>query len=213
MKKNIQIIGLVLLAVLIPVLLCGYSDGPRKSYKYREQAWLGVKTENMTAQLRAFFGVPEDKGILVTEIVKDSPASEKALQAGDVILKADDEWIRDSHDLAEIIKDFEPGETLTITVSRNHQQQDVAVELGRIKKRYHPYLGYGPGKYEVVIPKIDFDIPDIDIPQLNREELERINDEVQEELKLHQEELKENLEELKENLKEMEINFQSNEVL
>ena len=213
MKKNAYIIALILLTVLIPVLLCGFSDGPQKVYKYRDQAWLGVKTQDMTGQLRKFFGVAEDKGILITETVKESPAAEKNLKAGDVIIKADGEWIRDSKDLAEIINEFEPGETLSLTISRDQQEQEIAVELGRTKRRYHPYLGYRPGRYEVRIPEIDVDIPDVDIEIMDRDELNRLKKEVQEELKLHQEELKENLEELKENLKEMQIEFESNEVL
>jgi len=213
MKKNIYITGFILLAMLIPVLLCGYSDGPKKTYKYHEQAWLGVKTQNMTAQLRTFFGVEKDKGILITETVKESPAAEYDLKAGDVIIEADGEWIRDSQDLAEIINEFDPGESLSLKIYRNHKEQEIEIELGRIKRSYHPYLGYRQGRYEVRIPELDVDIPDLEIEAMDREKFDRLREEVQEELKLHQEELKENLKELKENLKEMQIEFESGEVL
>ena len=211
MKKNLLIIGLVLLVVMIPVILSGFSDGPKKSYKFREQAWLGVKTLDLTPQLRTFFGVAEDNGILISEIAENSPAEKQNLKAGDVIIKADGAWIKNPGDLAEIIKEFEPGETLEIVFIRDHNKQVINFELGSIKRRYHPYFGYRPGKYEVIIPEIE--IPDIEIPEFDRKELENLQKDLQEELNIHREELKENLQELKERLQELKIQDEANEVI
>lgn len=48
---------------------------------------LGVEVESLTPQLAAYFGVKQDKGVLVTEVESDSPAAKAGLKAGDCIVQ------------------------------------------------------------------------------------------------------------------------------
>ena len=76
----------------------------KQSFKMSKGAWLGVKTDNLSDQLREFFETPEDLGVLVNEVVEDSPAEKAGLKAGDIIIRVADRDIRNTRDLARSIK-------------------------------------------------------------------------------------------------------------
>jgi len=202
MKKNSLILSGILLAFIIPVLLFGFSDGPKKYHKHYEMAWLGVSTKELTPQLREYFGVDEETGVLVSEVAEDSPAENSGLKAGDVIIEADEETVYSKNDLAEIIHDFNPGDEIKIDFVRNREKESINIELGKSKINKYHYFGFKPNRIEVRVPEIEFEIPEFD-----EEELEKLQDEIKEAMKYHNEELKEHMEELRESKKEMRINL------
>ena len=63
-------------------------------------------------------------------IVPGGPADEAGLRAGDVILAIDGEAVQGSSELIVAIRSRNPGETVTLTVRRNGQEQDYQVTLG-----------------------------------------------------------------------------------
>ncbi len=45
MKKHTLVLTGIILAFIIPVLLFGFSDGPKAYHKYNKTSWLGVSTK------------------------------------------------------------------------------------------------------------------------------------------------------------------------
>jgi C-terminal processing protease CtpA/Prc len=158
-----------------------------------------------------------DTGVLISEVIVESPAEKHGFKAGDVIMQIDGELVSESDEIEKIIHEFDPGESVSIVFLRDRQEKEVTVVLGSRKRPIHPHFGNHPDKIGIVIPEIDIDIPEIEfeIPEFDEQELENLQQQVQEELRLHHEELKENLEELQEKLKEIkvEIKNQSFEVI
>lgn len=52
------------------------------------RARIGVQVQPMTPELREFFEVPRDRGVLVVRVVDDSPAAKAGILVGDVITEA-----------------------------------------------------------------------------------------------------------------------------
>ena len=52
------------------------------------RARIGVQVQPMTPELREFFEVPRDRGVLVVRVVDDSPAAKVGILVGDVITEA-----------------------------------------------------------------------------------------------------------------------------
>jgi S1-C subfamily serine protease len=86
-------------------------------------------------QLRTlpFVGVSletSEDGIVITEVVADSPAEEAGLQEGDVIVSLNGEEAVDRETLIEAIRQFAAGESVTLGVQREGEQLDIEITLG-----------------------------------------------------------------------------------
>lgn len=91
--------------------------------------YVGVSVQDLTKQLGEYFGVEAGEGVLVTEVMEDSPAEKAGVKAGDIIVSADGEQIAESRDLQEIISEKSEGDEVTLTLIRRGEKLDVRVEV------------------------------------------------------------------------------------
>jgi putative serine protease PepD len=85
------------------------------------------------------FGV---EGALVVTLVPGTPAANAGLQEGDIITAIDRTSIDDSHNLTDVIQQYQPGDRVTVQFLRNGAEQTVRVELGTNPDNAgQPYLG------------------------------------------------------------------------
>ena len=66
----------------------------------------------------------------VAEVVADSPAAEAGISAGDVILAIDGTAVNRKNTLLDLLFTHEVGDTVTVTVDHNGEQQDLTLTLG-----------------------------------------------------------------------------------
>jgi serine protease Do len=65
---------------------------------------LGLTLQKVSDQLREKYGLSDSvKGVVVTRVAPDSPAAEKQLQAGDVILEVDQKAVTTPQEVADIV--------------------------------------------------------------------------------------------------------------
>ncbi len=93
-------------------------------------AYIGIQMGELTEQLGRFFGAPDGEGVLVNEVVDDSPAARAGIEAGDVILRADDRPLGGPDDLRKALRKAEPGDRLDLTILRDHAERTLEVTLG-----------------------------------------------------------------------------------
>lgn len=67
---------------------------------------------------------------LVLDVTPDSPAEKAGLEMGDYILSVDGEEIEYDTDLGDVIQAYQPGDTLTLEISREDEAQEMTVKLG-----------------------------------------------------------------------------------
>lgn len=105
-------------------------DIPGNIYVLRNSsAILGVETENLTSQLRGFFGVKNGEGVLVRSVERGSPAEKGGLKAGDVIVRIGNERLSDRSDLARLLLKNRSGGKLNMGVVRDKREQSFTVDL------------------------------------------------------------------------------------
>lgn len=109
--------------------------------------YLGVELLPMTGQLRAYFGVPADQGVLISRVEEGSPAEKAGFEAGDVIVRVDEEAVATPWDLTLAVRGHEQGETARISVWRDGKPLDFDVRLEE-RERQKVDLGrlVGPGE-------------------------------------------------------------------
>ena len=114
-----------------------------------EYAYIGVKSQPLYPQLAEELDIDAPTGSLVSVVVDGGPADEAGLQGGDegsesriefqatpvkiggdVITAVDDEELVAENDLSRLISEHRPGETVTLTIIRDGEEQQIDVELG-----------------------------------------------------------------------------------
>ncbi|MEZ4626636.1 MAG: trypsin-like peptidase domain-containing protein [Eubacteriales bacterium] len=106
------------------------------------RAYLGVYTQNVTLSSDSnnnqngffgnFFG-GASSSVQIAQIVAGSAAEQAGLKAGDLILKVNDITIDSNTTLAAVISGFNAGDTATLTIQRDGQEQTVTVTFGEYK--------------------------------------------------------------------------------
>ncbi|MEZ4509283.1 MAG: trypsin-like peptidase domain-containing protein [Eubacteriales bacterium] len=105
------------------------------------RAYLGVYTQNVTLSSdsnnnqNGFFGnfFGGASSVQIAQIVAGSAAEQAGLKAGDLILKVNDITIDSNTTLAAVISGFNAGDTATLTIQRDGQEQTVTVTFGEYK--------------------------------------------------------------------------------
>jgi Do/DeqQ family serine protease len=94
------------------------------------RGWLGVVIQDLTPELAAGFGVKEDAGVLVAEVMKDGPADGAGLRPGDIIVGFGGTAIKDVTDLQKRVAAVEPGRPTPLAVVRDRKTVTLSVKVG-----------------------------------------------------------------------------------
>jgi serine protease Do len=89
---------------------------------------LGITAMDVSGQLGTYFSVPDQQGVLVTQVRENSPAAKGGLQAGDVITKVNDKRVRDIGDLRAQLAQNRDAKSVTLTVIRKGTETSLTVE-------------------------------------------------------------------------------------
>ncbi|WP_413164457.1 HhoA/HhoB/HtrA family serine endopeptidase [Capilliphycus salinus ALCB114379] len=109
--------------------------GERISHPY-----IGVRMITLTPEIAKEFNsnpnspllIPEIKGVLVVEVIPESPAARSGLRRGDVITQIDGEAITTADQLQNKVELSRVGQPLNIKVQRGDQTQQIAVRPGEL---------------------------------------------------------------------------------
>jgi hypothetical protein len=96
-----------------------------------ERGWLGVSIGEVPEALAAQIGTEEGHGLIILNVVKDSPAEKAGLRAHDVILAINGTAVEsDAGKMAGLIRGKKPGELITLDVVQDGHRRNLAVALG-----------------------------------------------------------------------------------
>lgn len=101
-----------------------------QEYGETRRGWLGVRIQDVTADVADAMGLTEAAGALVTD-VPEGPAMEAGMKAGDVITNFDGTEITDTRELVRIVANSPIGEAVRVVVFRDGGTQTLLVTLGR----------------------------------------------------------------------------------
>lgn len=126
------------------------------------RGFLGVGLTELTPELRAHFGVPEDAGVMVASVAEGSPADKAGLKVGDIVASLDGKDVKSSWDVRSQIRDLKEGEQVPMTVYRDGKAQNLSATI-TLRERPEfdmaPLLfrGGGDGEHEPMIIQMDRD--------------------------------------------------------
>ena len=123
-------------------------------------SYIGVITTPPPAVLTAQLGLSEGFGLVVSDVLPDSPAAAAGIQQYDVLTKFNDQQLVDSSQFATLVRALKKDSDATVTLIRKAAEQTVTVKIGErlLPDRPHgfPMPGnfrtggpiYSPGEFE-----------------------------------------------------------------
>jgi membrane-associated protease RseP (regulator of RpoE activity) len=111
-------------------------DGP-----LMKRGYLGVALLDLTPELRAHFGAPEDAGVLVSKVEDGSPADKAGLKVGDILTSVDGSEVKSSWDVGAKVRRMDDGKQIPLSVLRNGRSQNLSAT---IVERERPEIDMGP---------------------------------------------------------------------
>jgi serine protease Do len=88
----------------------------------------GLMVESITPQLGEFFGVKGGNGVLVRSVEKGSRGEKAGFRAGDVIVKVNNQPVRDPSDFTHALRSSS-GSSAAVTVMRDKREQNLTLAL------------------------------------------------------------------------------------
>jgi serine protease Do len=94
------------------------------------RGWLGVSIQPLTPELARSFGAKDAKGVLVSDVIPDSPAAKAGLKPGDILLEFDGKKTEAPGDLQRVVGLTNPGYEAKLKVWRDQGERTVEVRIG-----------------------------------------------------------------------------------
>jgi S1-C subfamily serine protease len=94
------------------------------------RGWLGVSIQPLTADLATSFGAKDTKGVLISDVVPDSPAGKAGLKPGDILLEFEGKKTEAPSDLQRAVGLTTPGHEAKVRVWREGNERSVEIRIG-----------------------------------------------------------------------------------
>jgi serine protease Do len=101
-----------------------------KDFGETRRGWLGVRIQDVTADVAEAMGLKDQKGALVTD-VPDGPAKDGGMLSGDVIVSFDGAPVGDTRELVRRVADADVGRGVRVEVQREGKTETLLITLGR----------------------------------------------------------------------------------
>lgn len=100
-----------------------------RKYGEVKRAILGVRIQDISAELAAEKDIDGVEGVYIPEVVDDGAADKAGIKANDVILKIDGEEVNKASELQEEISKYHPGDDIKVTLKRDGKVMEKSVKL------------------------------------------------------------------------------------
>jgi S1-C subfamily serine protease len=134
-KRTIVVVLLAFVATMIAVApVVAGKDTPKSN-----KGWLGVFIQDVTTDIKEAMDLKSKRGVLVRDVVEDSPAEEAGMRQEDVITTFEGKKVRDSSKLTKLIRSSSPGQEVELAIIRDGKEKTIIVTLGKRPKSEFSY--------------------------------------------------------------------------
>ncbi|RFC34900.1 MAG: serine protease DegQ [Candidatus Nitrotoga sp. SPKER] len=96
------------------------------------RGWVGVAVQELTPELIESFNLDNVQGVLISEVVRGSPADQAGVRAGDILTMIDNkQLLTDSSSMLETISSLPPEKVVVFKLLRNQHEIVMNVKVGK----------------------------------------------------------------------------------
>jgi len=115
-----------------------------------DTGWLGVEISEITPEKINELKLPRAEGVVVSDVLPNSPSAKAGLEANDVILEYDGRSVEGAIQFRRLVRETPPGRSVGLTVDRNGHDLKLTVQVGN-------RVGSMNGQFRPVLPPRAFD--------------------------------------------------------
>ena len=99
------------------------------------RGWLGVAIQPLDSDMAKALNLPENSGVLVSDVTKDTPAAKAGVRRGDVIMSVDDHKVRTTGELRNSIATAGVNRTVRLKILREGKEMQLNVALAEMPNK------------------------------------------------------------------------------
>ena len=96
------------------------------------RGWLGAAIQDLSEDLAKSFNYDSTKGVLIGDVVPDSPAAKAGLKAGDIVAKINGQEMKNAQQLRHTIASIKPNSSAELSIYRDGKVQTLPVVIGQL---------------------------------------------------------------------------------
>ncbi len=98
------------------------------------RGWIGAAVQELTPELADSFKLGDIKGVLITEIIRNSPAEKAGVKRGDILIAIDDQPIASWSAMLETVSNLPPGKIVQVKLMRDGAAMSLPLKIGKRPK-------------------------------------------------------------------------------
>ena len=160
----------------IPVNLAKWVTGQLATSGNVKRAYLGVQIEPIDNQKAAILGIQRNQGVLINDVLADSPAAKAGLQVSDVIRTFAGRSVSDPRDLQEIVERSPAGSKQKVDIIRQGKPMTLQVVVKPLPDDYDvaSIAPHGSGRSRVMPPSKQNKMLGLEVAELTEELAEHL---------------------------------------
>jgi len=151
-KLAIGVTGVLLVGLAVAVSFSQarqFNPGPRGGdlgLPNTPMGYLGIFTQEVNADRAKQLKLHAVRGVIVSDLVADSPAAKAGMKKGDVVTEYNGELVEGILQFGRLVRETPPGHTAQVSIWRDGHTHKLLVELGQARQAFAgPGPGRGPG--------------------------------------------------------------------
>ncbi len=91
--------------------------------------WISISAVDVNPKLVAYYHLPSDKGVVITNVVPGSDADKSGIEIGDILVRIDDMDINNVRDLIKVMNKHKVGDKITMQLFRGPEKVQLETML------------------------------------------------------------------------------------
>ncbi len=124
-SRGFEGIGFAIPVNKAKLVLSSLIEGKRVVY-----GWLGVQIQDITDDVAEYYGLKDRDGVLVYQVLPESPATKAGIRDGDIVKAYNGNAIHHSRELIDQVSLSKAGDRATMEILREGKRQTVQIQIG-----------------------------------------------------------------------------------
>jgi len=124
------------------------------------RGYLGVYLEELTEDMKKALNLSSLEGVLINEVINNSPADKAGIKEGDVIIEFNGKKVTDVQSFRLLVAATPPGQTVKLKLVRDDKEMDLRIKVGEMEAQVVSQRG------EKQETQLGLQVVDIDSPEV-----------------------------------------------